>query len=123
MTNRFDADLPPDLDDSERAALLSVAERLESERPVIRAMARGEIRRGLSTQPSRFRPRHLRRLVTAFAATGVLLLAVAGALGLQHEEHPVGVDASGRLSRPTPGTTGRTRYVVVREQGQKAIQS
>jgi hypothetical protein len=84
MTNRFDADLPPDLDDSGRAALLSVAERLESERPVIRAVARGEIRRGLSTQPSRFRPRHLRRLVAGFACAGVVCLALAS-LGLAND--------------------------------------
>jgi hypothetical protein len=77
----FDVDLPPDLDEDERAALVRLAERLESERPVIRASTRGDIRRGLSSLPARRRPRHLRPLVAGFACAGAVCLALAS-LGL-----------------------------------------
>ena len=57
--------------------------RLESERPVPRAAFRGELRRRLASR-ARVRPeapRHLRLAITAYAGSGLVLLAIA-AVGL-----------------------------------------
>ena len=60
-----------------------VAERLEAERPIPAASFRGTLRRrllsDLEREPSR--PQRLRLLITAYAGSGLALLAVA-AVGL-----------------------------------------
>ncbi len=67
----------------ERDHLLALAERLERERPLCSPGYRGELRRRLlaqlGAQPSR--PERLRALVFAYAASGLVMLAVA-ALGV-----------------------------------------
>jgi hypothetical protein len=60
-----------------------IAERLRAERPVPSAAFRGELRRRVLLADRRrpVRPRRLRLLVTAYAGSGALLLAIA-AIGL-----------------------------------------
>jgi hypothetical protein len=61
----------PDLD--------GLGERLDAERPVPRALFRGELRRqlleSLGARPAR--PRRLRLLIAAYGGSGLLLLAIA----------------------------------------------
>ena len=61
--------------------LISVAERLETERPVPRAAFRGELRRHLvaGMAKHRARPARLRLLINAWAGSGSALLAFAAA--------------------------------------------
>jgi hypothetical protein len=77
-------ELRPYVDHDEAAGIDRMAERLRSERPFPRAAYRAELRAHLrdhaSARPA-WRPRHLRRLVAAYAGSGVALLAVA-AIGL-----------------------------------------
>jgi hypothetical protein len=55
--------------------LVGIAERLWRERPLPRASFRGNLERDLLGQPRP--PRLLRLLITAYAASGACLLAVA----------------------------------------------
>lgn len=57
----------------------NITMRLESERPAPRAAFRGDLRRTLMAR-ARTRseaPRHLRLAITAYAGSGLLLLAIA----------------------------------------------
>jgi hypothetical protein len=68
--------------DDEIIADLRLAERLADERPVPRAVWRGELRRGLlagALPPAR--PRRLRLLIAAYGLSGAVLLGLA-ALGI-----------------------------------------
>ena len=70
---------------NEHGNTIEVERRLEASRPVPRAAFRGELRRHLLTQgrvpstqagvPSR--PRGLKLLITAYAGSGVVLIAIA----------------------------------------------
>jgi hypothetical protein len=80
--NRFDPselDLGPDAAPGEAEALHALADRLERERPIPSSGYRGDLRRRLLThvasRPSR--PQRLGALISAYACSGVLLLAVA----------------------------------------------
>ena len=80
MTERDDlrADLAPDVDPVEAAALLQVAERLEAQRPVPRAAFRGDLRRWLEAERGmRPAPARLRLLIAATGGSGAALLLVA----------------------------------------------
>jgi hypothetical protein len=72
-------DLGPDASPGEPEALLELAERLERDRPIPSSGFRGELRRSLLTslasRPSR--PKRLGALISAYAGSGVVLLAVA----------------------------------------------
>lgn len=72
-------DLGPDAQPGEAEALLSIADRLERERPVPNVGYRGELRRQLlsrvSSRPAR--PHRLGALIGAYTGSGALLLAVA----------------------------------------------
>lgn len=72
-------DLGPDVAPGEPEALLALADRLERDRPIPSSGFRGELRRGLLTnvgaQPTR--PQRLGALISAYAGSGVVLLAVA----------------------------------------------
>lgn len=76
-------DLDPTLPPDEADALAALGERLLAERPLPAPVFRGTVRRRFSNAGSElaWRPRRLRALVTAYAAAGALLLAVA-AVGL-----------------------------------------
>lgn len=65
------------------ADLEAIAERLDAERPIPRAGFRGELRRRVLRSPRTHeaRPRRLQLLITAYASSGLALLAVA-AIGL-----------------------------------------
>jgi hypothetical protein len=56
-----------------------IAARLESERPVPAAAFRGELRRRLQERSRRIpaAPRRLRLAITAYAGSGLILLAIA----------------------------------------------
>jgi hypothetical protein len=77
-----EGDLPPAGNEREED-LSGVIARLESERPVPRAAFRGELRRSLLATPDRSLVPRRRALavVTAYAGSGLFLLAVA-AIGL-----------------------------------------
>jgi hypothetical protein len=85
MSDPREADplLGRELDPGERNELARVIEQLESERPIPRPAFRGELGRRLlrRLEPHRARPRRLRTLITAYAGSGLCLLAVA-ALGV-----------------------------------------
>jgi hypothetical protein len=85
MSDQPDTDplLDPALDSRERERLAGLARRLETERPVPRAAFRGALGRRLLRQLERHRarPGRLRILITAYAGSGLFLLAVA-ALGV-----------------------------------------
>lgn len=76
-------DLGPDVAPGEPEALLELADRLERDRPIPSSTFRGDLRRSLLTragaQPAR--PQRLGALISAYAGSGVVLLAVA-ALGI-----------------------------------------
>jgi hypothetical protein len=81
-------DLPADLEDAEREALVVLALRLEAERPPPGASFRGDLRRKLTgtTKESRrlavaTSPRTTRVLVASYISSGLLLLVIA-AVGL-----------------------------------------
>jgi hypothetical protein len=77
-------ELRPYVDHDEAAGIDRIAERLRTQRPFPRAAFRAELRahlRGQASARPAWRPRHLRRLVVAYAGSGVALLAVA-AIGL-----------------------------------------
>jgi hypothetical protein len=81
-------DLPSDLDEAEREALVVLAMRLQAERPVPRPAFRGDLRRellGAAPRERRLsgvaRPRNIRVLVASYIGSGLLLLGVA-AIGL-----------------------------------------
>lgn len=77
-----DDPLDPELPSEEREALQAFGHRLRRDRPVPRAAFRGNLGRRLATHPSAAtRPRRLWGWVTASAASGLGLLAVA-ALGI-----------------------------------------
>jgi hypothetical protein len=64
-----------DLEPGTAEQLISLAERLERERPVPSAGFRGQLRRHLlADEASRSRPARLRLLITGYASTGSLLL-------------------------------------------------
>jgi hypothetical protein len=95
MMDWFDEDLPPELScDADRDRILEVAKKLEAERPLLRAAARGTIRRRLATQRPITRPSRLRVIVASLACAGTLCLAGA-ALGLTQD-----VDVRGNDARP-----------------------
>jgi hypothetical protein len=72
-------DIRPDLEPGAPDELVSLAERLERERPVPAAAFRGELRwRLLFSADARTRPARLRLLIAGYAAAGSLLL-LAGA--------------------------------------------
>jgi hypothetical protein len=64
---------------AERAALLETANRLDEARPVPRPAFRGRLARQLGARPTR--PERIRVLISAYAGSGLLLLAVV-AVGL-----------------------------------------
>ncbi|MEZ5156469.1 MAG: hypothetical protein R2718_10210 [Solirubrobacterales bacterium] len=72
-------DLRPDVPPGESQRLLELAAQLERDRPIPSSGFRGELRRSLLTRigsrPSR--PQRLGALITAYAGSGVALLAVA----------------------------------------------
>lgn len=72
-------DLGPDAQPGEAEALLSIADRLERERPVPSVGYRGELRRQLLARvPSGpVRPHRLGALIGAYTGSGAVLLAVA----------------------------------------------
>ena len=77
-------ELRPYVDSTEAEGIDRVAEQLRSEHPLPRAAFRSQLRAHLTelarTRPT-WRPRHLPRLVLAYAASGAALLAIA-AIGL-----------------------------------------
>jgi hypothetical protein len=80
--NRFDdseLDLGGEASAQEREALITLAERLERQRPIPASGFRGTLRRsllgGFRSQVSR--PQRLRALVAAYAGSGFALLAIA----------------------------------------------
>jgi len=77
--DRSELDLGPDPAPGEDEALLELADRLERERPIPSSAFRGDLRRQLlarvGLRPSR--PHRLGALITAYAGSGVVLLAVA----------------------------------------------
>ena len=77
-------ELRPYVDRAEAAEIDRTGQRLRDERPVPRAAFRSELRGHLARlgadRPS-WRPRHLGRLVAAYAGSGVALMAIA-AIGL-----------------------------------------
>jgi hypothetical protein len=81
MSDPRDTDplLDPELSSGERERLAGVAERLETERPIPRPAFRGALGRRLLGQlePRRVWPRRARILITAYAGSGLSLLAVA----------------------------------------------
>jgi hypothetical protein len=81
MSNPRETDplLDPEIDPQERKELARVAAQLETERPVPQPAFRGELGRRLLGQlePGRAQPRGLRMLITAYAGSGLCLLAVA----------------------------------------------
>lgn len=78
MTERRDIRL--DLEPGTPDELVSLAERLERERPVPAAGFRGELRRRLLFgADARSRPARLRLLIAGYAAAGSLLLLVGAA--------------------------------------------
>jgi len=81
MTNdpRLDDLLGSDVDPRERERLARVSDRLDAERPIPQPAFRGELRRMLLRElpPDRSRPRHVRALITAYAGSGLCLLAIA----------------------------------------------
>jgi hypothetical protein len=74
-------DLDPSLSPREKAALESMALRLDDERPLPAAAFRGDLRRRLerATDGSLLASRTRRRLALGYVATGALLLALATA--------------------------------------------
>jgi hypothetical protein len=87
MSPRRSPDFPPDpaLEAKEHDKLARLARRLERERPLPRPAFRGALGRKLARElePHRPAPRRLRRLIGAYAGSGLLLLAlpVLGAVG------------------------------------------
>jgi hypothetical protein len=85
--NRFRADLPPDMDDSQAEPLLNLAARLSSASPIPNPSFRGDLRRRLFRAPSRrlsglrLSRRTAQSLALTYVVSGAVLLAVA-ALGL-----------------------------------------
>lgn len=80
-------ELPADLDEAEREALVAVAMRLQGGRPAPAPAFRGDLRRKLVGGSKKRRlvavagPRDARTLAAGYSAAGLLLLAVA-AVGL-----------------------------------------
>lgn len=74
-----DLDPGPDAAPGEAEALMALADRLERERPIPSSGYRGELRRNLLAQVASrpFRPQRLGALISAYAGSGVVLLAVA----------------------------------------------
>lgn len=72
-------DLGPDAAPGEAEALLELADQLEQHRPIPSAGYRGELRRRLLTRVGsrRSRPQRVGALISAYASSGVVLLAVA----------------------------------------------
>ena len=79
---RFNDLLGPEVGARERERLAPVSDRLDAERPLPQPAFRGELRRMLlrRVRPARSR-RHVRALITAYAGSGLCLLAIA-ALGV-----------------------------------------
>ena len=70
-------DIAHDVESGTPEELISLAERLERERPVPAACFRGDLRRRLEAAGSRHaRPRRLRALITGYASVGSLLLVL-----------------------------------------------
>lgn len=74
-TGQIRAELPPELDEGEREALVALALRLEATRPSPSTAFREELRQRLL--PRRLPPAS--RLAAAYAVAGSLLLALAAA--------------------------------------------
>lgn len=72
-------DLGPEAGIEEREALITVAERLERERPIPASGFRGALRRSLlgGFRSPTSSPQRLRALVAAYAGSGFALLAIA----------------------------------------------
>lgn len=68
----------PDWPDDQAQDLAGVEHRLRAERPVISAMQRGRIRRGLETRGRAWRPRRLWTTAAGFAAAGLATFALVG---------------------------------------------
>lgn len=99
--NDFDDPLQAFAGESDKDRLVALANQLSTERPVMRAASRGEIRRRLALQLPRVRPRRLRLLVAGFACAGVLCL-LGAALGLTQTtttQHPSASANAGFVSR------------------------
>jgi hypothetical protein len=78
MTER--RDIRQDLEPGAPDELISLAERLERERPLPTTAFRGELRRRLLFDPSaRARPARLRLLIAGYAGAGSVLLLAAAA--------------------------------------------
>jgi len=78
MTNA--RDLHIDLGPDPPEALITLAERLERERPVPSAAFRGDLRRRLLLGESAYsRPARLRLLISGYAAAGSVLLLIGAA--------------------------------------------
>jgi hypothetical protein len=78
-------DIRVDLEPGTPEELISLAERLERERPVPSAGFRGQLRRQLlADEVPRSRPARLRLLITGYAGTGslMLLLGAMSAAGI-----------------------------------------
>ena len=77
--SRSDDTLDPSPEDRERIELLETARLLEEQRPVPRPIFRGRLARQLRAESTN--PQRVRRLIAAYAGSGLVLLMVV-AIGL-----------------------------------------